>query len=134
MSSAVEALRVSQVIILRLLDYLTMYKTFVDVEDKSCLEDKIIINLTNGTPKDARNKEQHLNSEWNIALYLDCGIMATPPLICTDSAFIFCSGGSNQSLVQYVDGHSVQDVLSRFGQVEYLGPERTVLISTIYRS
>jgi 3-hydroxyisobutyrate dehydrogenase-like beta-hydroxyacid dehydrogenase len=90
-SSAVKALRVSQTIILCLLDYPTICKTLEEVEDQSCLKDKIIINLTNGTPKDARDMEQYLTSEWNVAVYYDGGIMATPTLIGTDSAFIFCS-------------------------------------------
>jgi 3-hydroxyisobutyrate dehydrogenase-like beta-hydroxyacid dehydrogenase len=122
-SSAVEALRVSQTIILCLLDYPTIYKTLAEIEDKSCLKDKMIIDLTNGTPKDARDMELYLTSEWNVAVYYDGGIMATPPLIGTDSAFIFCSGRNNESHVQSVDGRSFQEILSRFGRAEYLGPE-----------
>ena len=125
LSSAVEAFQASQIIILCLLDYPTIYETLADVEDKSCLESKTIINLTNGTPKDARDMEHYLNSDWKVARdgYFDGGIMATPPLIGSDSAFIFCSGGTSQGFMQPDDGHSVHDVLSRFGRVEYLGPE-----------
>ncbi|ONI78600.1 6-phosphogluconate dehydrogenase [Actinosynnema sp. ALI-1.44] len=82
LTGAVEA---SRLVIVCLLDY----KSVTDVLDtaRDALTGKVLVNLTNGTPGQARE----LATRYDVD-YLDGGIMAIPPMIGAPPAFVFYSG------------------------------------------
>jgi hypothetical protein len=69
------------------------------------LTDKTIINLTNGTPKQARELDLWLKNR-GVARYLDGAVMITPQLIGTEHSFLVLSGEtqdiSNELAVKYL--------------------------------
>ncbi|ANN17853.1 6-phosphogluconate dehydrogenase [Amycolatopsis orientalis] len=109
-STVSEALAANKIVIACLLDYDSVHEVLDPVA--AGLEGRQLINLTNGTPGQAREM-----SAWAGQLgaeYLDGGIMAIPPMIGTPAAFIFYSGSGS------VLAHA-RSALDTFGGVKYLG-------------
>ena len=75
---------------------------------------KTIVNLTNGTPNQARDLAVRVTKQH--AEYLDGGIMAVPPMIGTDAAYVFYSGP------QHVFDQA-QKALSALGGTKYVGAD-----------
>lgn len=78
------------------------------------LRGKTILNLTNGTPEQARGLAAWLEAEG--AAYLDGGIMAVPPMIGRPEALILLSGAEAARV-------KAADALASFGSNHYLGPD-----------
>lgn len=75
---------------------------------------KTLVNLTNGTPNQARDlavRATKLGAE-----YLDGGIMAVPPMIATPAAFILYSGAQDVF-------ERTQPTLQALGRTEYVGAD-----------
>ncbi|GAB3745008.1 NAD(P)-binding domain-containing protein [Amycolatopsis oliviviridis] len=111
-STVTEALAANEIVIACLLDYDSVH----EVLDPAAagLAGRQLINLTNGTPGQAR--EMGAWAEELGADYLDGGIMAVPPMIGTPAAFIFYSGSGG------VLGRA-RMALDTFGGVNYLGAD-----------
>ncbi|ONF68711.1 NAD(P)-dependent oxidoreductase [Amycolatopsis keratiniphila] len=100
------------IVIACLLDYDSVHEVLDPVAAE--LAGRQLINLTNGTPGQAR--EMNAWAEELGAAYLDGGIMAVPPMIGTPAAFIFYSGSGT------VFGRA-RTALETFGGVNYLGAD-----------
>ncbi|MEV7548387.1 NAD(P)-binding domain-containing protein [Amycolatopsis sp. NPDC089917] len=111
-STVSEALAANEIVIACLLDYDSVH----EVLDPAAagLAGRQLINLTNGTPGQAR--EMSFWAEELGAEYLDGGIMAVPPMIGTPASFIFYSG-SGGVLAR------ARMALDTFGGVNYLGAD-----------
>ncbi|OXM46073.1 NAD(P)-dependent oxidoreductase [Amycolatopsis alba] len=105
-----EALAANEIVIACLLDYDSVHEVLDPVA--AGLAGRQLINLTNGTPGQAR--EMGAWAEELGAEYLDGGIMAVPPMIGTPASFIFYSGSGT------VFGRA-RTALDTFGGVNYLG-------------
>ncbi|GGK21753.1 6-phosphogluconate dehydrogenase [Streptomyces camponoticapitis] len=107
-----EAVGASPLTIVCLLDY--------DVTDAllrpaaGALRGRTLVNLTNGTPAQARRTEAWATDHG--AAYLDGGIMAIPPTVATPRAFILYSGQK-----RHFEAH--RESLEVLGAAEYLGAE-----------
>lgn len=87
-SSVVDAVTSSPVTAVCLLDYAAVRQTLTPAAE--ALMGRLLVNVTNGTPAEAREM-----AEWakdHGIEYIDGGIMAVPPMIGTDSAYILYSG------------------------------------------
>ncbi|EAQ84498.1 hypothetical protein CHGG_08512 [Chaetomium globosum CBS 148.51] len=85
------------------------------------LTGKTIINLTNGTPTQARAMAATLTG-LGAAAYFDGGIMVTPQLVGTPASFVILSsggGGHGTSQAEFEDG-GVAALLQPVGKVEYV--------------
>ncbi|MFD5244236.1 NAD(P)-dependent oxidoreductase [Amycolatopsis sp. NPDC058340] len=113
-STVSEALAADEnaIVIACLLDYDSVHEVLDPVAAE--LKGRQLINLTNGTPGQAR--EMSAWAEEHGAAYLDGGIMAVPPMIGTPAAFIFYSGSGT------VFGRA-RTALDTFGGVNYLGAD-----------
>ncbi|WP_340681816.1 NAD(P)-binding domain-containing protein [Amycolatopsis coloradensis] len=111
-STVEEALAANQIVIACLLDYDSVHEVLDPVASE--LKGRQLINLTNGTPGQAR--EMGAWAEELGAEYLDGGIMAVPPMIGTAAAFIFYSGSGT------VFGRA-RTALDTFGGANYLGAD-----------
>jgi hypothetical protein len=56
------------------------------------LNHKVVINLTNGTPKQARTMDQYMRETVDVRAYFDGAVMTTPVLLATEASFIYLSG------------------------------------------
>jgi 3-hydroxyisobutyrate dehydrogenase-like beta-hydroxyacid dehydrogenase len=111
-STVSEALAASPLAIVCVLDYATVHEILDPVAE--ALSGRVIVNLTNGTPKQARE-----SAAWATELgadYVDGGIMTIPPGIGTPKAFLLYSGSERA-----FDAHRRQlDVL---GTSTYVGAD-----------
>jgi 3-hydroxyisobutyrate dehydrogenase-like beta-hydroxyacid dehydrogenase len=105
-----DALAASKLVVVCLLNYDTVYEALKDARD--ALSGRVLINLTNGTPAQARDM-----ARWAAdfgANYLDGGIMAVPPMIGRHEALILYSGSKDA-----FEDHKRQ--LEILGTAKYLG-------------
>ncbi|MCC5941871.1 MAG: NAD(P)-dependent oxidoreductase [Balneolaceae bacterium] len=109
-----DALLASPLVIICLLDYDVIYETLGKL-GRDTLKGCTIVNLTNGTPQEARGMAEHAEKSGTKA-YLDGGIMAVPSLISTEHAFILYSG-SPTAFEQY------ESALSVLGGTTYMGSD-----------
>ncbi len=109
-----DALTASPLVIICLLDYDVIYELLGNTS-RNTLQDCTIVNLTNGTPREARRMARYCE-ENSIKAYLDGGIMAVPSLIGTEHAFILFSGPES-AFELYVP------VLNVLGGANYLGSD-----------
>ncbi len=110
--SVEEAVRSSPLIVVCLLVYDTVRETLGPTG--AALSGRTLVNLTNGTPEQARAMSGWVVSQG--ALYIDGGIMAVPPMIGGPHALILYSGSS-----QAFDACSGQ--LGALGTSKYLGED-----------
>lgn len=107
-----EAIVASPLVIFCVLDYPTVDALLA--EAGSAVEGKVLVNLTNGRPSEARR-----TSEWASAHgagYLAGGIMAVPPMIGNPGALILYSGPE-----QLLDEH--RPVLERLADARHVGTD-----------
>jgi 3-hydroxyisobutyrate dehydrogenase-like beta-hydroxyacid dehydrogenase len=104
-----EAIEASRLVIICLLDLASV----TDVLDpaKDALAGRVLVNLTNGTPAQARELAGRYDAD-----YLDGGIMAVPPMIGSPDAFIFYSGSRSAF-------DTNRAVLDLFGESRYVGDD-----------
>ncbi|WP_020660864.1 NAD(P)-dependent oxidoreductase [Amycolatopsis benzoatilytica] len=108
--SAAEAIATSELAVACLLDYASVR----EVLGTASLSGRTVVNLTNGTPRQAREL-----AEWVAARggkFLDGGIMAVPPMIGKPGAFVFYSGPRD-----VFDAH--RDAFAAFGGINYAGED-----------
>lgn len=89
--SPAEAITASQLVIVCLLDHRSVHQVF-DAH-ASALQGRVLVNLTTGTPAQAREL-----AEWAAqrgADFVAGGIMAIPPMIATPDAFVLYSGSQS---------------------------------------
>lgn len=109
------AIQNAHVIIICVVNYDAIYSMFQDMP-KEDLADKTIVNLTNGTSKEARAMSGWAK-ERNVSTYFDGGIMATPPTVGTKEAFIFYSGEAKAKLDE------IEEFIKPLGRIGYVGED-----------
>ncbi len=114
------AINRSNTILLCVLDYAAIYSILQPVlaTNPTPFTGKTIINLTNGTPADARKMETHFRA-LGAAAYFDGAIMVTPQLVGTPTSFAVLSGETKAR------HHSlaVSALLAPIGTVQYVSEE-----------
>lgn len=110
--SAADAIAASDVTVMCVLDYAASGAVIDD--GTSALSGRALVNLTNGTPAQARAAAERVTGLG--AAYLDGGIMATPPMIGGEHALILYSGSKAT-----FDAHA--DALKDLGAANYLGAD-----------
>lgn len=111
-TSAADAITASDITVMCVLDYAASNSVIDDAA--SALSGRSLVNLTNGTPAQARATAERAAGLG--AAYLDGGIMATPPMIGGEHALILYSGSKTTC-----DTHA--DALKDLGAVSYLGAD-----------
>lgn len=112
-ATPLEAAQASPVVIICVLDYDAVHEILDPMGD--ALKDRVVFNLTNGTPMQARN-----TAKWALDRgydYIDGGIMAVPQIIGTEAAFILYSGGNKNSF------DSNKKLLDTIGAASYVGED-----------
>lgn len=118
-STVQDALNGSQIVIICVLNYETIYGI---LKQRECdFKSKVVINLTNGTPKEAREMANFMREELGAKAYFDGAIMTTPMLLATDASFLYLSGESEGALSADRGDTSVKEVLSCIGRIDYVG-------------
>lgn len=112
--SVATALRASDVVIVCLLDYVAVRDVFGQV-GKADLQGRVVFNLTNGTPTEARQTAAKAKKDGYT--YIDGGIMAVPPIIGKPGAFVLYSGESQNA---FEDNKKLLEVL---GEARYTGAD-----------
>ncbi|MBX5023896.1 NAD(P)-dependent oxidoreductase [Rhizobium lentis] len=112
LSSAADAIASSDITVICVLDYAAANSVLDGAA--SVLAGRAIVNLTNGTPAQARATAERLAGL--TASYLDGGIMATPPMIGGEHALILYSGSKPT-----FDAHV--GTLEALGVATYLGAD-----------
>ncbi|WP_018658357.1 NAD(P)-dependent oxidoreductase [Actinomadura flavalba] len=94
----------------------SVYANVDDVLDAAgdALAARTVVNLTNGTPRQARAMADAVRARG--AAYLDGGIMAVPPMIGTEGSLVLYSGAR-----EAFDGHA--GTLGVLGAARYLGTD-----------
>ncbi len=108
-SSATAAIASADLVVICLLDYPSVRAV---LDTAMPLRGKAILNLTNGTPEQARGLAAWAEAEG--ADYLDGGIMAIPPMIGQPEALILLSGSPAAH-------DAARETLASFGSSRYLG-------------
>lgn len=111
-TSAADAIAAGDITVMCVLDYAASGAVVDDAA--MALPGRMLINLTNGTPAQARVTAKRVAGLG--AAYLDGGIMATPPMIGGEHALILYSGSK-----AIFDAHA--DVLEDLGAANYLGAD-----------
>ncbi|KAH6616063.1 hypothetical protein B0J18DRAFT_484919 [Chaetomium sp. MPI-SDFR-AT-0129] len=114
----------SSILLLCLFDYdaITAAFSLLQHPESSPLAGKTIINLTNGTPNEARAMETYMK-RLGAAAYFDGGIMVTPQLVGTPASFVILSSGSSESGSQPEAGvfeTDIAPVLKPIGAIQYV--------------
>ncbi|KAF5708437.1 oxidoreductase [Fusarium mundagurra] len=100
-------------IIICLLDYPSINTSLADIQTPA-LEGKTIVNLTNGTPKQAREMADWATSH-SVKHYFDGAVMAAPQMIGGPQSFFVVSGESPEAF------KPIASFLEPLGKPEYLG-------------
>lgn len=94
--SIVDAVAKSDVILICVVDYPAMYQAFEPLSSASALAGKIIVNVTNGTPREALEADVFMKAR-GTAKYFDGAIMVVPQMVGTDHSLLVMSGESEES-------------------------------------
>ncbi|TGG91712.1 NAD(P)-dependent oxidoreductase [Natronospirillum operosum] len=108
-----EALEASPLLLISVLDYPAVDDIFRPMS-KGRLAGKTVVNLTNGTPEEARKMAAWADAQG--ADYIDGGIMVTPELIGQPEAFVLYSGAEDSF-------RAVESTLSILGNPAYVGED-----------
>lgn len=107
-----EAIRASPLSLVCLLDYDVAGAALLPAA--GALHGRTLVNLTNGTPDQARQSEAWATGHG--AAYLDGGIMAIPQTVATPQAFVLYSGQK-----AHFEAH--KETLAALGAAKYLGAD-----------
>ncbi|KAH6842380.1 hypothetical protein B0I37DRAFT_196354 [Chaetomium sp. MPI-CAGE-AT-0009] len=125
-ASVAAAVARSSTVLLCLLDYPSITAALAPLLQAggTPLAGKTIINLTNGTPNQARDMNATLK-RLGAAAYFDGGIMVTPQLVGTPASFVILSGETQARLddAAGTDGGAVSELLKPIGTVQYVGAD-----------
>ncbi|KAK3309476.1 heterokaryon incompatibility protein-domain-containing protein [Chaetomium strumarium] len=120
-SSLSAAIAASEVVLLCVLDYPVLSAIFSQLDPATRpLQGKTVLNLTNGTPKQARDMEAYMKTTLGAAAYLDGGIMVTPQLVGTPASFLVLSG---ESEAVYRARLADTALLEPVGKLLYISPD-----------
>lgn len=108
-----EALAASPLLLISVLDYPAVHDIFRPMSPGR-LTGKTVVNLTNGTPEEARKMAAWADAQG--ADYIDGGIMVTPELIGEPEAFVLYSGAEDSF-------RAVEPMLSILGNPAYVGED-----------
>lgn len=108
-----KAVNASAIIIPCVLNYSMLSQLLEPVTN---FQGKTMINLTNGTPKDAREMKDKLLAR-GLSKYVDGGIMAGPDMIGTSQSFVLYSGVNEPAFEE------LRPVLEVFGRADYRGED-----------
>lgn len=108
--SAAEAVAASELVIVCLLDDASVR----EVLKTASLAGRTVVNLTNGTPRQARELAEWVEEQGGA--FLDGGIMAVPPMLGRQGAFVFYSGPQD-----VFDTHRA--AFDAFGGSNYVGED-----------
>lgn len=108
-ATATAAIASADLVVICLLDYPSVREV---LDAAVPLRGKTMLNLTNGTPEQARSLAAWAEAEG--AAYLDGGIMAIPPMIGRPEALILLSGAPAAH-------DAARETLATFGSSRYLG-------------
>jgi 3-hydroxyisobutyrate dehydrogenase-like beta-hydroxyacid dehydrogenase len=103
-SSAYEAVAASPLVVVCVVDYAAMWSFLPDTTGKT------VVNLTNGTPAQAREAAAKIES------YVDGGIMAVPRMIGRPGSLILYSGSAQAF-------EMARPLLELWGEARYLGAD-----------
>lgn len=104
------AARASELVVVCVLDYPAMKELL----DSDAISGRVVVNLTNGTPVQARETAEW--AEARGASYIDGGIMAVPPMIGRPEALILYSGAQDAFAAH-------EQTLGSLGSALYLGED-----------
>lgn len=105
------------ILIFCVVDYDAMYKLLEPLRETSDgLAGKTIVNLTNGTPKQAIEMNQWIKAR-GAAHYFDGAVLVTPQMVATPAGLLVYSGETQQVF----DG--IKDALTPLGHPLYYGPD-----------
>uniref|UniRef100_A0A0D2YF18 Uncharacterized protein n=1 Tax=Fusarium oxysporum (strain Fo5176) TaxID=660025 RepID=A0A0D2YF18_FUSOF len=107
------AISMNNIIIICLLDYSSIKNVLADIPT-STFEGKTIVNLTNGTPKQAREMANWAASH-SAKQYFDGAVMVTPQMIGGPQSFFVVSGETPEAF------KPIASFLEPLGRPEYLG-------------
>lgn len=110
--SAAEAIGAAPLVVICLLDYAAVRDVLSGAAEQ--LAGRTIVNLTNGTPQEAREMAAWIEDQG--ASYIDGGIMAVPPMIGCRDAFILYSGTA-EAFDDY------RETLEILGSAQFLGTD-----------
>ncbi|KAH7228474.1 uncharacterized protein BKA55DRAFT_696806 [Fusarium redolens] len=103
----------NNIIAICLLDYSSIKNVLADIPT-SAFEGKTIVNLTNGTPKQAREMANWAASH-SVKQYFDGAVMVTPQMIGGPQSFFVVSGETPEAF------KPIASFLEPLGRPEYLG-------------
>ncbi|QKD57038.1 uncharacterized protein FOBCDRAFT_321341 [Fusarium oxysporum Fo47] len=103
----------NNIIVICLLDYSSIKNVLADIPT-SAFEGKTIVNLTNGTPKQAREMANWAASH-STKQYFDGAVMVTPQMIGGPQSFFVVSGETPEAF------KPIASFLEPLGRPEYLG-------------
>lgn len=109
-ATAAEAVRASPLVVVCVLDYAATRQSLEGAD----LAGRVVLNLTNGRPAEAREMSAWVTGQGGD--YLDGGIMAVPQMIGAPGALILYSG-SQPAFERY------QDALTALAESRYLGED-----------
>ncbi|KAF1815138.1 hypothetical protein P152DRAFT_247054 [Eremomyces bilateralis CBS 781.70] len=112
----VTAIAHADIILICLLDYPAIYTALHPVPS---LASKTIINLTNGTPRQATDAQTWMTAR-GAELYLDGAVMVTPQLVGTPHAFLLFSGATEARFQA-----AMASVVAPLGTALYTGEDVT---------
>ncbi|KAL2862469.1 NAD(P)-dependent oxidoreductase [Aspergillus lucknowensis] len=110
-----ESLSAADLVIVCLLDNASVRETLSKAPTSS-LRGKTIVNLTNGTPSQARELSEWITSS-GAAGYIHGGIMAIPVMIGSPHAVLLCSGNNAAAFA------AVEADLAHLGTAKFLGTD-----------
>jgi 3-hydroxyisobutyrate dehydrogenase-like beta-hydroxyacid dehydrogenase len=108
--SVKDAVEASDLVVVCVLDY----KAVGEILDRVDVRGRTIVNLTNGTPRQARETATRVTEAGGT--YVDGGIMAVPPMIGQPGATVLYSGA-----VEAYEEHA--KTLELLGTARFLGPD-----------
>ena len=113
-----KAIATHSTIFICLLDYDKIYQSFENINPSSMLTGKTVVNLTNGTPKQASEMQMWCR-ERQVERYFDAAIMVTPQMVGGPHSFLVASGEDSLSFA------APAKLLSSIGKAQYMGPDVT---------
>ncbi|GJN80284.1 6-phosphogluconate dehydrogenase nad-binding protein [Purpureocillium lilacinum] len=115
------AISAADIILICVLDYDTIYSALAsasaDSSSTSPLAGKTVVNLTNGTPRQAAAAQAWFR-ERGVARYFDGAVMVPPQLVGTPHSFLLYSGETEAAFQA-----SVKDQLASVGSALYTGED-----------
>ena len=109
------ALASSDVIVICLLDYPSVFAALTPFA--SALVGKVVINLTNGTPRQSTEAQEWMRAN-SVARYFDGAVMVTPQMVGGPQAFLIYSGET-----EGVFRDTIADLVAPLGTAVYVGED-----------